>query len=154
MLMVGTHVAHNAKLGSNNVIANCTQIAGHVELGDYITIGGNSAIHQKVRVGSHSMLSGLSATNHDLPPYFTYGGIPSRILGFNKYGLDKRGFSKESINEISRAFKLIRRNQELTNQQLIDLFKSELQDFEEIREIINFMSQSGRGVKFYPKVSA
>ena len=68
-LMAQCHIGHDCQVGNHNVIANGAMVAGHVELGDNIFISGGVPIHQFVRVGSYSMLSGWCAVSLDVPPY-------------------------------------------------------------------------------------
>ena len=107
LFMAYAHVAHDCRLGSNCVVANNGTLAGHVTVEDMVVVGGLAAIHQFVRVGTLSILGGCSKIVQDMPPYSTSDGHPSRIYGVNIIGLRRHGFSRESIADISGAYKSI-----------------------------------------------
>jgi UDP-N-acetylglucosamine acyltransferase len=109
-LMAYTHVAHDCIVGSNTTIANCTQLAGHVEVGDWATLGGFTGVHQFVKIGAHVMCGVSSVVLMDIPPYVTCGGQPLAAVGINSEGLKRRGFSTEAIANVKRAYKILYRN--------------------------------------------
>jgi UDP-N-acetylglucosamine acyltransferase len=144
--MVSSHVGHNCIIGHNNTFANGVQLAGYVEISDHVTIGGLTAIHQHCRVGDYAMISGLSATNKDLPPYFIYGLIPAVAASINRRGLQKAGFSQELRNELLKAFKIIYKSREAVSTSIVRL-ESELHPYPEIQNLIKFLKSSKRGIK-------
>jgi UDP-N-acetylglucosamine acyltransferase len=109
-LMAYVHVAHDCIVGSHVTIANCTQLAGHVEVGDWATLGGFTGVHQFVKVGAHVMCGISSVVTMDIPPFITCGGNPLAAVGINSEGLKRRGFSPEQIGNLKRAYKTLYRN--------------------------------------------
>ncbi len=109
-LMAYVHVAHDCIVGSNTTIANCTQLAGHVEVGDWATLGGFTGVHQFVKIGAHVMCGVSSVVLMDIPPYVTCGGNPLAAVGVNSEGLKRRGYTAEQITNIKRAYKTLYRN--------------------------------------------
>jgi UDP-N-acetylglucosamine acyltransferase len=141
-----SHIGHNSKIGSNNTFANGVQIAGHVSVDDFVTIGGLSAIHQHCKVGSYVMLSGGSASARDLAPYLTYALTPAVPFGVNRVGLKRAGISQEVRNEINKAFKILYQ-EEHSLPFTIRKIESELVQFEEIKYFIEFLKSCKRGIR-------
>lgn len=106
-VMAYAHVAHDCRVGDHCVIANAVTLAGHVEIGDWVILGGLTGVHQFVRVGSHSMAGGGTVLLQDLPPFVICNGNPASAHGLNSEGLKRRGFSPEAIATLRRAYKAI-----------------------------------------------
>ncbi|MCL4139356.1 UNVERIFIED_CONTAM: hypothetical protein GTU68_039304, partial [Idotea baltica] len=94
LFMASSHVGHDCKVGNANVIANSVALAGHVTIHDFVIMGGLSAVHQFVRIGDSSMISGGSMVIKDIPPFSIAQGDRASLVGINKIGLERRGFSK------------------------------------------------------------
>lgn len=111
-IMTGGHIAHNCLLGNRIVVASGTLLAGYVEVEDQAFISGNTAVHQFSRIGTLAMVAGLVRVNSDLPPYFLYGGTGFTVLakGLNIVGLRRAGFSREQIQNLKSAYKLLYRS--------------------------------------------
>lgn len=105
LLMAYAHIAHDCILGDHVILANAVQLAGHVEIGDYAIIGGLSGAAQFVRVGAHTYVVGDSVINKDVPPFIKAGRSPLSYVGINSVGLQRRGFSSETINEILSVYR-------------------------------------------------
>lgn len=103
LLMATCHIAHDCVVGDDAVIANQTMLAGHVQIGSGAFIGGNSAIHQFVRVGDRVMMSGNSALTRDVPP-FCMIAERDHLVGLNIVGLRRAGFTRDEIAEIKKLF--------------------------------------------------
>lgn len=103
LLMVGAHVAHDVAIGSNCVLANCVQLAGHVVVGDWATFGGLSGVAQRVRIGESAFVAAASACERDVPPFVVVQGDRARVRGVNVVGLRRRGVSEASIRSLKRA---------------------------------------------------
>ena len=100
LLMAYAHVAHDCRVGNNVIIANSGNLGGHVEVGDWAIVGGIVAVHQFVKIGTHSILAGFTKAVKDVPPYIMAGDNPMRFEGLNVIGLKRRGFSTEQIDGI------------------------------------------------------
>ncbi len=108
-IMAYTHIAHDCVVGDNVTMANNTTLAGHVEIGDWVTVGGLCGIHQRVKVGAHAMLGFQSAISQDVPPFLLVDGNPLKVVGVNVTGLKRRNFSNERIAAIRQMHKLLYR---------------------------------------------
>ena len=107
LFMVNTHIAHDCTIGDNVILANNAVMGGHVTIGDYAILGGNSAIQQFARVGRHSMMGGMSASEADIIPYGVVIGVRNGLSGLNLIGMRRRGFTREQIHELRRAYRLL-----------------------------------------------
>jgi UDP-N-acetylglucosamine acyltransferase len=104
MFMVGSHVGHDCIVGSNVTLANAVLLAGHVEVGDGVFIGGGSAVHQFTRIGEGVMIAGISGVAADIIPYALVLGHRAAIGGLNVVGLKRRGFSRQDIHRVRGAY--------------------------------------------------
>lgn len=109
-IMAYVHVAHDCLLGSNIIIANSTQLAGHVHVGDWVILGGFTGIHQFVKVGAHSFTAISSVLVADLPPFVMCQGQPAEARSMNFEGLRRRGFSAERIAAVKGMHKALYRD--------------------------------------------
>ncbi len=107
LFMVGVHVAHDCRVGSNVIMANNATLGGHVVVGDFAYIGGLAAVHQFVRIGPHAMIGGLSGVGDDVIPYGLVMGERARLSGLNVVGLKRRGFSRDDIHVLRTAYRLL-----------------------------------------------
>lgn len=107
LLMAYVHVAHDCHLKENCIIANAVNLAGHVILGSHVSIGGMTAIQQFVNVGDHSYITGGSLVRKNVPPYVKAAREPLSYVGVNRIGLERRGFTTESINRIQDIYRIL-----------------------------------------------
>ncbi|ADU96590.1 acyl-ACP--UDP-N-acetylglucosamine O-acyltransferase [Thermovibrio ammonificans] len=145
LLMAYVHVAHDVIIGNNAIVANAVQIAGHVEIGDFAVIGGLTGIHQFVRIGKHAMVGGASAVHRDVPPFLLAQGNRARLEGVNIVGLKRRGFSREAIRTLTAAFEVIFKSDEPI-QKALERALEEFGDSPEVRELVEFVRNSKRGI--------
>jgi len=110
LFMAYSHVAHDCIVGSHCVMSNCTALAGHVELGDWVILSGYSAVHQYCKIGAHAFLANNAAVTRDVPPYLLVAGSPAEPKGINSEGLKRRGFSAEQIANIKNAYRVFYRS--------------------------------------------
>jgi len=110
LLMVGTHVAHDCKVGNNIIFANNVLLAGHVTVEDRAFVSGAVGIHQFCRIGRLAMLGGHARVVQDVPPFVMVDGISSCIVGLNLVGLRRGGFAQEEIAELKAAYRTIYRS--------------------------------------------
>ena len=144
-LMAYTHIAHDCIIGRNVVMANNATLAGHIHIGDYATIGGLSAIHQFARIGEYAFIGGMTAVPKDVPPYVLASGERARLHGLNSVGLKRHGFSKKSVAELKKAYRIIFRIG-LTITQALERVKAEVEQVPEVVNFIEFIQSSSRGV--------
>ncbi len=107
LFMAGVHVAHDAIVGSRCVVANATQLAGHVVVGDDVTFGGLAGLAQRVRVGDGAFVAAGAMCERDVPPYLIVAGDRARPRAVNRVGLERRGESRETIAELERLFRAL-----------------------------------------------
>ncbi|MBI1216404.1 MAG: acyl-ACP--UDP-N-acetylglucosamine O-acyltransferase [Alphaproteobacteria bacterium] len=105
LFMMSSHVAHDCIVGNNVILANNATLAGHVEVGDFAIIGGLSAIHQFVRIGPGAMIGGMSGVEYDVIPFGLVKGERAHLAGLNYVGMERRGFTKEQIQGLMKAFR-------------------------------------------------
>jgi UDP-N-acetylglucosamine acyltransferase len=103
-IMVSSHVAHDVQMGDNIVLSNLVQIAGHVEIEDFVIISAMSAVHQFCHIGRYAFLGAMSGTAADIPPYVIYEGLPARYRTINKVGLARHGFTPEDMHAIHMVY--------------------------------------------------
>jgi UDP-N-acetylglucosamine acyltransferase len=106
-IMAYVHVAHDCLVGDHTIFANSTNLAGHVEIGDWVILGGYTGVHQFCKVGAHAMTGVGTVVLHDIPPFVMASGNTAQAHGINSEGLRRRGFDNETINAIRRAYKTL-----------------------------------------------
>lgn len=144
--MAYSHVAHDCHVGSDTIFANNATLAGHVEVGDHATIGAFSAVHQFCRVGDHAFIGGGSICTQDVLPYVkTVGNRPAKTYGVNTIGLGRKGFSKEVVEAIQRAYRILVRSK-LSLQDALARIEAELGFHSEVQYFVDFVRESKRGV--------
>jgi len=151
LLMAYTHVAHDCIVGTNCIMSNGATLGGHVVIDDYAIIGGLSAIHQFVRIGAHSMISGGSLARKDVPPFTKGAREPLSYVGINSIGLRRRGFSSEKIKEIQDIYRILYvRGYNVSR--AIHIIENEMPPTPERDEILSFINTSSRGIMkgYYP----
>jgi len=146
LLMAYTHIAHDAHVGSRCVLANGVTLAGHVTIGDWAVIGAFSGVHQFCRVGRHSMIGGYSVITQDVMPFATIvTPRDAKAFGANATGLERRGFTSETVEHLQNALRMLTRGK-LNTSQAIAKLREEIPRCEEVEELIAFIESSERGV--------
>jgi UDP-N-acetylglucosamine acyltransferase len=144
-IMTYVHLAHDCQVGDEVVIANATQCAGHVTIHDRAVLSGLNAVHQFVTIGTFAFVGGGSRVNQDIPPYVKAVGNPMELYGLNSIGLQRAGFSGETVAALKRAYRLFF-NSDLNLSQAMERARSELPPFPEIERFLAFVESSERGV--------
>ena len=120
-------------------------IAGHVTIGDYAILGGLSAVHQFVKIGAHSMISGGTLIRKDIPPFVKAAKEPASFVGINLIGLQRRGFGTDKISEIQNIYRhLFQSNQNIS--QAVKSIDKEFSNSKEKEKILSFIETSERGI--------
>ncbi|MDM8536863.1 acyl-ACP--UDP-N-acetylglucosamine O-acyltransferase [Desulfobacterales bacterium HSG17] len=145
LVMAYTHVAHDCRIGKEVIMSNNTTLAGHIEIGDFATIGGLVAIHQFVRVGAYAFVGGKSAVVKDIPPFVIASGDRAKLHGLNKVGLRRRGISDESINRLKKTYRLLFRVG-LTINEAMERIRAEVEADPVVYQMIDFIKTSERGI--------
>ncbi|MFO8006064.1 acyl-ACP--UDP-N-acetylglucosamine O-acyltransferase [Thioalkalivibrio sp.] len=144
LIMAYVHIAHDCIIGNRVIFSNAASLAGHVEVQDHCTLGGFTLVHQFCRVGAHAFTSMGSALNRDLPPYCLASGNYARLIGINKVGLRRKGFSEPSINALHRAFAEVLRGRSDRKARVTSLLAET--EVPEVRELLAFIQGSSRGI--------
>jgi UDP-N-acetylglucosamine acyltransferase len=143
-LMGSVHIAHDCHVGNNTIMANYTGLAGHVQVGDWVILGGATVVHQFVNIGAHGFTSMGTYLAQDLPPYVMAAGNMGKPFGINSEGLRRRGFAAEAIAYIKQAYRTLYRSGlglEEAKRQLKDLAASS----PEVGLLLEFLERSKRG---------
>lgn len=140
-----SHIAHDCTVGDGVIFSNNGTIAGHVTVGNHAVIGGLTAVHQFCRIGAHAITGGCSKIVQDVPPYMIADGNPAEVRSYNKIGLQRHGFSEEAMKAIKEAYRIIYRSK-LNLQQAIEELQAECKQCPEIVQMIEFVSNSPRGI--------
>ena len=148
-VMAYAHVAHDCRLGDHCIVANAVTLAGHVEVGDWVILGGLTAVHQFVRIGNHAMSGGGTILLQDLPPFVICNGNPASAHGLNTEGLKRRGFDAEAIAALRRAYKTIYK-EGLTAaaacERIDELAAATPASAADLRALAQFVRESQRGI--------
>jgi len=145
LIMAYVHVAHDCIVGNNVILVNSTQLAGEVTVDDWAIIGGMTAIHQFVHIGTHVMISGGSLVRKDVPPFIKAGREPLSYVGINSIGLRRRSFNNDKIREVQDIYRYIYQKG-LNVTQAIEIIEAEMPATPERDEILLFVKDSKRGI--------
>jgi UDP-N-acetylglucosamine acyltransferase len=140
-----SHIGHDCIVGNEVVFSNNGTLAGHVQVGDNAVMGGLTAVHQFCRIGRFAITGGCSKIVQDVPPFMIADGNPAEIRGVNLVGLERKNFPVDRTKLIKEAFRLIYRSNYNTAQAL-EAVRKELPQREEVREIVEFVEDSQRGI--------
>jgi UDP-N-acetylglucosamine acyltransferase len=141
-LMASSHVAHDCVVGDDVVMSNNAMLAGHCVIGDFVILGGGAGIHQFVRIGPHAFIGGLSAVENDVIPYGMALGNRAYLAGLNIVGLRRRGFSREQIHDLRRAYRLLFANEGTLAERVGDVAE-EFAPHPTVHEILAFIREGG-----------
>jgi UDP-N-acetylglucosamine acyltransferase len=142
--MVNSHVAHDCRIGNHCIFANGALVGGHCVLEDNVYLAGNSAVHQFIRMGRLSLLSGCSATSKDVPPFIIQQNI-NTVVGINLVGMRRAGLSPAQINGVRQAFRLLFR-EGLVLPAALARMERELGHIDTVQEMIAFLRGCPHGI--------
>jgi UDP-N-acetylglucosamine acyltransferase len=138
LFMAGSHVAHDCIVGNNVIMANAATLGGHVHMADYVFMGGLAAAHQFSRIGRYSFIGGLAAVTKDVIPFGSVWGNHAHLEGLNLVGLRRRGFSRETVNQLRAAYRLLFADEGTFQERLADVAES-YAGSPEVMEIVSFI---------------
>lgn len=144
-IMAYCHVAHDCRVGSNTVFANNATLAGHVEIGDYVVLGGFTGVHQFCRLGESSFSAIAAVIVKDVPPFVMVEGNTARARAINREGLRRRGFEAAAIEAIKRSYKLLYR-QGLTMEKALVELEPLAAAHGEVGRLMDFIKATRRGI--------
>ena len=121
LFMPYAHIAHDCVVGNNTIFSNNAALSGHVEVEDWAILGGFAGVYQFLRIGAHSFVGAQTHVNMDVPAFVLVNGNPPKPKGINITGLERRGFSKESILGLRKAFAILYRKGLLLDEALTEM---------------------------------
>jgi UDP-N-acetylglucosamine acyltransferase len=145
LFMANSHVAHDCVVGNGCILANSAALGGHVVVEDHVIFSGLTAVHQFTRVGKHAFVAGGAMVVMDVPPYCMAQGDRAELVGLNTVGLERHGFNEAQIGRIKEAYKILFRSK-LGMAEALARLKAELGGHPEVDHLIDFVSQSKRGL--------
>jgi UDP-N-acetylglucosamine acyltransferase len=141
--LANSHVGHDCNVGNSVIFSNNVMLAGHVTVGDFAILGGGAAVIQFSRVGAHSFLGGMSGLENDLIPYGMALGNRAHLSGLNIIGLQRRGFAREDIHTLRRAYRLLFADEGTLLERLDDV-EEEFGTHPIVKEIVDFIRAGGK----------
>lgn len=145
LIMAYAHIAHDCIVGNNVILANYVGLAGHVTIEDFVILEGFAAVQQFTVIGAHSFIAGASKVRKNVPPFIRVAREPLQYIGVNTVGLSRRGFDKETINQIEDIYRLIFvRGHNITN--ALELVEQEIADNATRQQIVEFIRNSKEGI--------
>lgn len=145
LFMVNAHVAHDCVLGDDIILANNVAVAGHVHIDDFAILGGAVGLHQFCKVGAHAFLGAGGIILRDVPPFVMVSGHKNIPQGINSEGLKRRGFEKDTIMAIKRAYKTVYREGN-TIDEAIEKLRESAQQYDDIALLVRFLEKAERGI--------
>lgn len=142
LLLVGSHIAHDCRIGDHVILVNHATLGGHCDIGDYAILGGLSAVHQFVRIGESGFVGGMSGVENDIIPFGSALGNRASLGGLNIVGLTRRGFSREAIHQLRRAYRTLFGPDGTLKERLADV-EEEFADDENVAKIVTFIREGG-----------
>ena len=145
LLMAYVHIGHDSVIGDNCILVNNSALAGHVHIGDWAILSGYTLVHQFCKIGEHSFTGMGTAVGKDIPAYVMVNGSPAEAKSINAEGLRRRGFSKEDIAIITKAYKLIYRRGLTIDEAIIEL-EALLPECASLLPLLESIKNSTRGI--------
>ena len=109
LFMAYAHVAHDCVVGDDVILANTTQLAGHVQVADRAILGGGTLVHQFCQIGTHAMTGAGTVLFKDLPAYVMAQGNPAKPYAMNFEGLRRHQYPAASLRALKQAYRLVYR---------------------------------------------
>ena len=150
VFLANAHVAHDCRLGDNVILSNNVMLAGHCQIGEFAIISGGAAAHQFVRIGAHAFIGGLAGVENDVIPYGIALGNRAALAGLNMVGLKRRGFSREAIHDLRRAYRQLFAPKGTLRERAEDL-AAEFSDHETVQQIVEFLRAGGERAICMPR---
>jgi len=144
-VMAGVHIAHDCIIGNHCIFANASALAGHVTVHDWSILGGYTLVHQFCHIGKHSFCGMGSVINQDVPNFVTVSGNLAGPRGLNVEGLKRRGYNKDQLNIIKKAYRALYRTGYRLDEAIVEI--EALNDDEDtLADLIAFLKNSSRGI--------
>ena len=145
LFMSYTHVAHDCVIKDNFIFSNAASLAGHVEVGSHVSLGGFTLVHQFCNIGDHAF-SGLgSVISRDVTPYTLVAGNHARAYKINTTGLKRLGMTDDVIQSLEKLFKLFVKSK-IPRDECINTYNKSEVNFKESKYFVDFILKSVRGI--------
>ena len=144
-IMAYVTVAHDCIVGDETILANNVALAGHVHVGDYAILGGFTLVHQFCAIGAHAFTAMGSGIGKDVPPFLIVSGNPAQAHGLNAEGLKRRGFDKERLAQLRKAYKILYRSG-LTLEQAKEELERMPEATADVKQFAHFLEIQTRGI--------
>jgi len=145
LMMPYVHIAHDCLIGNDTVFANNVGITGHVQVDDWVILGGYAGVNQYLKIGIHSMVGGMTHITNDVPAYMIVSGNPAAVRSVNTIGLERRGYSKEAVKAIRKAYKILYKKGLSLQEALRELAELQIH-CGEIQLLIDSLEASEKGI--------
>jgi UDP-N-acetylglucosamine acyltransferase len=146
LFMAYSHVAHDCHVGSETIFANGATLAGHVTVEDFATIGAFSPVHQFCRIGRYAYVGASTVITQDVPPFSrVVTERRTKSYGLNSIGLERKGFARERLETLQRAYRLLMRSK-MNTSQAVEEMRAKLADSEDVQELVRFIEAAERGI--------
>jgi UDP-N-acetylglucosamine acyltransferase len=139
------HIAHDCVVGDDVIFSNNGTLAGHVEVGNHVVLGGLTAVHQYCRLGPYAMTGGCSKIVQDVPPFLIADGNPAVVRGLNKVGLERQGYTPDQLKNLKECYRILYR-QNMNVAQAIEQIRSSVPDTSEVDTFVTFIASTSRGI--------
>jgi UDP-N-acetylglucosamine acyltransferase len=145
LFMPYTHVAHDCVIGNDTIFSNNAAVSGHVVVEDWAILGGYAGVYQFLRIGAHSFIGAQSHVNMDVPAYVIVKGTPPEPKGINITGLERRGFSRDAIRALRKAYSILYREGNTVDEALTEM-QELVEDTPEVAALIASVRASSKGI--------
>src|SRR5207244_12821459 len=106
----------------------------------------SAAVHGSGRGGPAASIGGFSVVTRDALPFIKTVGHrnEANICGINTVGLERKGFTRETIEELKRAYRLLFRSQ-LNTSDALRRVREETWSTPEVALLVEFIDSATRG---------
>src|SRR5690606_40964989 len=120
-------------------------LGGPVDIGDWGLLSGNTLADEFWKIGAPSVSGMGTAIGKDVPAYVMVNGSPAEAKNINAEGLRRRGFNKEDIATLTKAYKIIYRRG-LTLDDAMRELQPLLSECAPLQVLIDSLQSSTRGI--------
>ena len=145
LIMIGSHVGHDCRVGNNVILSNNAGLAGHCQVDDYAILSGHAGTVQFVHVGAHAFVGGMTKVEKDVIPYGMVNGNPGVLSGINLVGLKRRGFDRETIHQLRAAYRMIFASEGTLRERVVDASQL-FADEPLVQDLVRFISSAQGGL--------
>jgi UDP-N-acetylglucosamine acyltransferase len=153
LFLTQSHIAHDCRIGDHVIFSNNVMLAGHCKVGDFAILSGGCGVHQHVRIGAHAFIGGLSGIENDVIPYGMALGNRAHLAGLNIIGLKRRGFDREHVHALRRAYRLLFADEGTLKERVEDVATA-FPDHPQVQQILAFIREGGERAICTPRNAA